>query len=177
MTPTGCESRESSRTQTAIGGSGIGEGASPPLDARQVAYGQSARGEGDYGAQLRASRASSLKLVTLLSSGTGFERQSRLAAWIVDGHAQYSSPRYGIRDSLAVEERLRAAPPVMHSHGHLLPPRLESTLARIEVEIDSNSGLHTVYSLPKIALLGIRRAVPIVGINRTAAVVARIDVQ
>ena len=54
---------------------------------------------------------------------------------------------------------------------------MESTLACIEVDLHSSVGLHTVYSLAQIALLGICHAVPIVGINRAAAVVARIDVQ
>jgi hypothetical protein len=116
-------------------------------------------------------------VIPIFALGLGFERQSRLTAWVVKGYAQYSCPRHGIRDAFAVEKGLRATPPVMHSHRHLVPPRLESTLARLEVEIDSSVGLHAAYSLPKIALLGIRHAVPIVGINRTAAVVARIDVQ
>src|SRR5712675_3520998 len=107
----------------------------------------------------------------------GFERQPRPAAWSVDGHEQYPCPRYGVRDAFAVEERLRAALPVMHSYRQLVPPRLESTLPRIEVEIHPGIGLHTVNLLPKIALLGIRHAVAIVGINRSSAVVARIHVQ
>ena len=115
--------------------------------------------------------------VDSLSGGIGFERQPRPPAWIVNGHEQYPSLRYGVRDAFAVEERLSAALPVVHSNRQLVPPRLESTLTRIEVEIHPAIGLHTVNLLPKIALLGIRHAVAIVGINRTSAVVARIHVQ
>jgi hypothetical protein len=38
---------------------------------------------------------------------------------MVDGHAQYSCPRYGIRDAFAVEERLRATAPVIRVPRHV----------------------------------------------------------
>src|ERR1700722_5807996 len=112
-----------------------------------------------------------------LSVGLGFERQPRLAPWIVEGHAQYSVPHLRVRDVFAVEESLCAARPVMHSHRHLVPPGLESALARIKVDVDSAIGSHTAHALPKINLPRIGHAVPIVGIDRAVAVIARVDIQ
>src|SRR6202044_1408242 len=80
-------------------------------------------------------------------------------------------------DAFAGERSLCATGPVMHSYRHLPPPRLESALARIEVDIDSGVGLYAAHSLPKIILPGIGHAVPIVGIDRAAAVIARVDIQ
>src|ERR1700722_358528 len=100
----------------------------------------------------------------------GVERQPRLAPWIVEGHAQYPVPYHGFRDGVAIEGCLRPARPVMHAPRHLVPPRLESTLARIKVDVDPGRCLHTAHLLPKGTLPGIRHAVPIVGINRPAAV-------